>query len=183
MITEAHPLSPDERAAWLGLLAVAELLPGVLDARLRRELGLTHFDYHVLATLAEAAGHTLSMTDVARHTNSSLTRLSHAVSRLEDRGLVERSPSRLDGRTTNARLTAAGCDVVTGAMPGHVDLVRGQVLGVLTPRQVKQLRHIGEALRPGLTRARHGHLTAGSGPLQAGPSHLHNELARGEEYP
>lgn len=157
MTTRTRALSADERAAWRGLLAVVELLPGVLDSQLRRELDLTHFDYHVLATLADVADHSLSMTEVAHRTNASLTRLSHAVSRLEKRGLVERSPSPLDGRITTARLTAAGCHVVLRATPGHVDIVRGQVLDALTPSQVRQLRHIGEALRSQLTRARHGH--------------------------
>lgn len=161
---ELRGLSADERAAWLGLLAVVELLPGVLDAQLRRELDLTHFDYHVLATLAEAVDHSLPMTDLAHRTNASLTRLSHAVSRLEDRGLVERSPSPLDGRVTNARLTALGGDVVIVATPGHLDTVRRLVLDPLTSSQVKQLRHIGEALRLQLARARqrtrpHGHST------------------------
>ena len=77
---QARGLSADERAAWLGLLAVVELLPGVLDSQLRRELDLTHFDYHVLTTLAEAAEQTLPMTLLAHHTNASLTRLSHSVS-------------------------------------------------------------------------------------------------------
>ena len=152
---EATGLSADERAAWLGLLAVVELLPGVLDSHLRRELDLTHFDYHVLATLADAADHSLPMTVLAHRTNASLTRLSHAVRRMEDRGLVVRSPSPEDGRVTNARLTAAGEDLVIGATPGHVDTVRRHVLDALTPSQVKQLRCIGEVLRPRLASARH----------------------------
>jgi hypothetical protein len=40
-------LDEDERAAWLRLIAVVELLPGVLDAQLRADSGLTHFEYFV----------------------------------------------------------------------------------------------------------------------------------------
>ena len=97
-------------AAWVRLVAVVELLPGVLDSQLRRDADLTHFEYFVLAMLSEAPERTLRMTALAAQTNATLPRLSHVVHRLEDRGLVERFPCPEDGRATNARLTAAGLD-------------------------------------------------------------------------
>jgi DNA-binding MarR family transcriptional regulator len=144
---DAGWLSAEERAAWLGLLAVIEMLPPVLDAQLRRDVALTHFDYQVLATLADASGDGLSMTCLASGTNATLTRLSHAVRRLEERGLLRREASCPDGRVVVARLTPAGRDAVLRATPGHVDTVRRHVLDALTPSQVRQLRHIGDALR------------------------------------
>ena len=89
---------------------------------------------------------TLRMTALAQRTNATLPRLSHVVRRLEDRGLVERSPCPEDGRATNARLTPAGWDAVVAAAPGHVDTVRHHVLDPLTPVQLEQLRGIGDAL-------------------------------------
>ena len=44
-------LTPDERAAWVGLSAVLERLPAALDTQLRRDAGLTHFEYWVLTML------------------------------------------------------------------------------------------------------------------------------------
>lgn len=143
---EPEWLSSDERAAWLRLVAVVELLPGVLDAQLRSESALTHFEYFVLAMLSEAPERTLRMTSLAQRSNATLPRLSHVVRRLEDRGLVERHPCREDGRATNARLTQAGWDAVVAAAPGHVNTVRRNVLDALTPRQLEQLRGIGDAL-------------------------------------
>jgi DNA-binding MarR family transcriptional regulator len=139
-------LDDDERAAWLRLIAVVELLPGVLDSQLRTEAGLTHFEYFVLAMLSEARERTLRMTSLAQRTNATLPRLSHVVRRLEGRGLVERFPCPEDGRATNARLTDAGRDTVVAAAPGHVDTVRRHVLDPLTPEQLEQLRSIGDAL-------------------------------------
>ena len=139
-------LTTDERAAWNALVAVVELLPGVLDSQLRQAVDLTHFDYQVLVTLEEAAEHRLPMTALAARTNATLTRLSHAVRRMEERGLVHRSSSPEDGRVTIARLTASGRDAVVGATPGHVDTVRRHVLDALSPSQVAQLRGIGDAL-------------------------------------
>jgi DNA-binding MarR family transcriptional regulator len=139
-------LTEDERAAWLRLIAVVELLPGVLDSQLRSDAGLTHFEYFVLAMLSEAPERTLRMTSLAQRTNATLPRLSHVVSRLESRGLVERFPCPEDGRATNARLTTQGWDAVVAAAPGHLDAVRRHVFDLLTPTQVKQLRTIGDAL-------------------------------------
>jgi DNA-binding MarR family transcriptional regulator len=139
-------LDEDERAAWLRLIALVELLPGVLDAQLRADAGLTHFEYFVLAMLSEAPERTLRMTALAHRTNATLPRLSHVVSRLEGRDLVKRFPCPEDGRATNARLTSAGWDAVVAAAPGHVDNVRRHVLEPLTRTQVDQLRRIGDAL-------------------------------------
>jgi DNA-binding MarR family transcriptional regulator len=139
-------LTEDERAAWLRLVAVVELLPGVLDSQLRAEAGLTHFEYFVLAMLSEAPERTVRMAALAQRTNATLPRLSHVVRRLEDRGLVERFPCPEDGRATNARLTAAGWDTVVAAAPGHVDTVRRHVLDTLSAVQVEELREIADAL-------------------------------------
>ena len=139
-------LDEEQRDAWLRLIAVVELLPGVLDAQLRSDSGLTHFEYFVLAMLSEAPERTLRMTALAQRTNATLPRLSHVVRRLEGRGLVERHPCPEDGRATDARLTTVGWDVVVAAAPGHVATVRRHVMGPLTPMQLEQLRGIGDAL-------------------------------------
>src|SRR5690348_7273123 len=113
-------LDDDEMAAWLRLVAIAELLPGVLDGQLRRDAGLSHFEYLVLAMLSQAPERTLRMSALAQRSNATLARLSHVVSRLEDRGLVERFPCPEDARATNARLTSEGWDVVVATAPSHV---------------------------------------------------------------
>jgi DNA-binding MarR family transcriptional regulator len=143
---ETRWLDEQERAAWLRLVAVLELLPGVLDTQLRTESALTHYEYFVLAMLSEAPERALRMTSLAQRTNATLPRLSHVVRRLEHRGLVERLPCPGDGRATNARLTDAGWDAVVTAAAGHVDTVRRHVLDPLTPEQIEQLRGIGDAL-------------------------------------
>ena len=139
-------LDDHERAAWVRLAAVLELLPGVLDAQLRRDSGLTHFEYYALAMLSESPGRTLRMTALAAQTHATLPRLSHVVRRLEERGLVERHPCPEDARATNVRLSAAGWGTVQKAAPGHVATVRAHVVDALTTEQVTQLAAIGDAL-------------------------------------
>jgi DNA-binding MarR family transcriptional regulator len=139
-------LTKEELAAWVRLVAVVELLPGVLDAQLRRDANLTNFDYYALAMLSEAPDRTLRMTGLAAQTNATLPRLSHVVRRLEDRGLVERFPCPEDGRATNARLTSAGWQKVQEAAPGHVANVRQHVIDPLTSEQLGQLTAIADAM-------------------------------------
>lgn len=139
-------LSREQLAAWVRLVAVVELLPGVLDSQLRRDAQLTHFDYYVLAQLSEAPDRTLRMTALAERTTATLARLSHVVQRLEGRGLLERFPCPQDKRATNARLTEEGWRKVVESAPGHVGTVRDYVIDALTPAQIEQLTAISDAL-------------------------------------
>jgi DNA-binding MarR family transcriptional regulator len=139
-------LDETQLSAWVRLAAVLELLPGALDAQLRRDAGLTHFEYYVLAMLSEAPEHTLRMTSLALQTNATLPRLSHVVRKLEDRDLVERFPCPEDARATNARLTPEGWDKVRESAPGHVAAVRQHVIDVLTPKQITQLNAIADSI-------------------------------------
>jgi DNA-binding MarR family transcriptional regulator len=139
-------LDDEERAAWLKLVAVLELLPAALDSQLRRDAGVTHFVYYVLAMLSEAPDRTLRMTELGQLTNATLPRLSHVVRRLEERNLVERFPCAEDRRATNARLSAQGWELIRDAAPGHVASVRHNVLDALTPAQLAQLDAITTAL-------------------------------------
>ena len=143
---ETRWLDDEQLGAWVRLVAVLELLPGILDGQLRRDADLTHFDYYVLAVLSESPDRTLRMTALARLTASTLPRLSHVVQRLEGRGLVERLPCPQDRRATNARLTTAGVEKVRVSAPGHVATVRDAVIDALTPEQVRQLTAITDAI-------------------------------------
>ena len=147
---EGNWLSPPERAAWVRLIAVLELLPGALDSQLRRDAGLTHFDYSVLAMLSEVPERTLRMTELATYTNATLPRLSNVVKRLVERGLVERSPCPEDRRATNVRLTDVGQEKMVASAPGHVDAVREYVFDALSPEQVDQLAEIAGIVLEGL---------------------------------
>jgi len=139
-------LSEDQEQAWRRFAAVLELLPDVLDAQLRRDADLTHFEYWVLSMLSEAPDRTLRMTFLAERTNASLPRLSHVVSRLEDRGFVKRLPSPSDRRATNAQLTTAGWRKVVKTAPGHLEAVRTHVVDALSAKQIAQLNDISSAI-------------------------------------
>lgn len=139
-------LSEEQLAAWIRLLAITELLPGVLDSQLRREADLTHFEYYVLAMLSEAPGRGRRMSSLAALTNASLARLSNVVRRLEERDLVHRSSPPEDRRASDVHLTEAGWAKLQAAAPGHVATVREHVIDALAPEQVTQLTTIADAI-------------------------------------
>jgi DNA-binding MarR family transcriptional regulator len=143
---EVRWLNDDELRAWTRLLAVVELLPGVLDGQLRRDARLTNYEYFVMARLSEAPGMVLRMSELAARTNATLPRLSHVVRRMEERGLVERRPCPSDARATNAHLTDKGWATIQEAAPAHVENVRRHVFDALTPDQVGQLATIADAV-------------------------------------
>lgn len=139
-------LTADEMAAWRAYAESAHLLFDVLDRELQRAAGLPHAYYVLLFRLSEAPGRSARMSDLARWTLSSRSRLSHAVARLEEKGWVRREACPTDRRGTVATLTDAGFAALEAAVPTHTIGVRGHVFDQLTPAQVGQLRDIGRAL-------------------------------------
>jgi hypothetical protein len=51
---EPRWLDAEESQAWRALAKTLERLPAALDAQLRRDAGISHFEYQVLALLSEA---------------------------------------------------------------------------------------------------------------------------------
>jgi DNA-binding MarR family transcriptional regulator len=148
---EPQWLTQHEQAAWLGLATVLIALPRELDARLRRDADLSHFEYIVMAMLSESAGYTRTMTSLATLTGATLSRLSHVVSRLEKRGWIRRAASAHDARSTEATLTEPGYAKVVEVAPAHVSHVRDLVIDTLTETQLGQLQRITERINDRLT--------------------------------
>ncbi|SMH42211.1 DNA-binding transcriptional regulator, MarR family [Rathayibacter oskolensis] len=147
--------------SWTAFATVLEWLPPALDAALAREVDLTHFEYGILYALAGAPGRALRMSTLAEYSNSSLSRLSRAVSRLEGRGWVARRPDPDDGRSTLAGLTDDGHAVFARATPVHEQTVRRLVLDPLTNAQRRQLREISARIQRSIR-------PTGSVPLMGG---------------
>jgi DNA-binding MarR family transcriptional regulator len=139
-------LSDEQQAAWRPFVALLLRLPAVLDAQLQKDAGITQFDYLVLSGLSEAPGRTLRMSELAATASSSLSRLSHVVSRLEARGWVRREPCPGDGRFINAVLTEEGWGKVQATAPGHVAAVRELLVSTLTDEEFAQLGALSEKI-------------------------------------
>lgn len=143
-------LDDDEQRTWRAFLATSEQLYGALDRQLQRDAGISHPSYVVLAMLSEAPDRSLRMSELAALANSSPSRLSHAVARLQERGWVRREPAAQDGRGTVAVLTDEGWEMLVRTAPGHVGAVREHLFDRLTPEQVRCLGELCAAVLDGL---------------------------------
>jgi DNA-binding MarR family transcriptional regulator len=139
-------LDEEEQRTWRAFLSATQLLFDQLDRELQRDAKIPHAYYEILVRLSESPGRTLRMSQLADSTLSSRSRLSHAVSRLEESGWVERQSCPTDRRGQLAVLTDKGFAALEAAAPGHVEGVRSHVFDPLTPDQVAALRDISETL-------------------------------------
>lgn len=139
-------LDEQEQRTWRAWLYSTQLLQERLDRELSRESGISNAYYEILVQLSETPGRSLRMSQLAERCLSSRSRLSHAVSRLEERGWVRREVCAEDGRGLLAVLTDAGFAALEAAAPHHVESVRRHLFDQLTGEQQAALREIGEVL-------------------------------------
>jgi len=132
-------LTAAEVDSWLAVVRLITWLPWSIDQQLRRDSNLGMVEYQVLARLSQSPEQTMRMSSLADLANASLSRLSHLVKRLEERGLVSREPDPADGRFTRAILTEKGFRTLAEAAPGHVAHVRSLVIDVLSPEQLRRI--------------------------------------------
>ncbi len=125
-------LTAAEQAAWRTHLDVSKLLTYQLERELQ-PFGLTFNDYEILVNLSEAEDRQLRMSDLARATLQSKSRLSHQITRMENAGLVRRQDCVSDRRGLFAVLTEHGWDTMTKVAPHHVAAVRDHFIGLLSP--------------------------------------------------
>jgi DNA-binding MarR family transcriptional regulator len=158
-VTTTRWLSSGEQHCWRSFLNACQSLFSAIDAQLQRDSDLPHGYYEILVHLSEAPGRALRMSQLAEASTFSKSRLSHAVARLEERGLVLRQTCPTDRRGQIAELTDAGFAALVAAAPGHVDQVYRSLIGVLTPEQVGQLSEISAAIIAAGRSARHAACT------------------------
>jgi DNA-binding MarR family transcriptional regulator len=139
-------LTKEQQRAWRAYLEASRLLQESLDAQLQADSGMPHAYYEILVRLSETPGRQLRMAELASGTQSSRSRVSHAVARLEERGWIRRESCATDRRGQLAVLTDAGYDALATAAPGHVAQVRATVIDPLTPAQLHALADASTAI-------------------------------------
>jgi DNA-binding MarR family transcriptional regulator len=139
-------LTPSELSSWLSVVRLVQRLPWAIESQLQRDSGLGITEYQVMAMLSDTDSATMRMSGLAEVTNSSLSRLSHLINRLEGRGLVRREIDSQDGRFTLAILTEEGRSALGAAAPAHVANVRRLVIDALSPERLRRLGQDAERI-------------------------------------
>ena len=140
--TEPRWLDDAEARAWRGYMRMRTLLHAQIVRDLAREAGLSGPDYDVLSNVAEAEGRRSRLGDLAARMAWSKSRLSHHITRMEQRGLVTREDCTSDGRGAFVVLTDAGLRAIQAAAPGHVASVRRHFIDLLSREQLDALAEI-----------------------------------------
>ncbi|HKS99246.1 MAG TPA: MarR family winged helix-turn-helix transcriptional regulator [Rugosimonospora sp.] len=139
-------LDEREQRAWRAFMALHTYLPAALNRRLQRDTGLSMADYHILVALSESPQGRLRAYEIAHATMWEKSRLSHHLSRMEQRGLVSRAPCPADQRYPDVVLTTAGRAAIGEAAPRHVADVRRWFVEALSPEQLDALTGIVAAI-------------------------------------
>lgn len=129
---EANWLSESQQRVWRAFLAGSARINEHLDNELR-PFGLDLGEYEILVCLSEAPNRQMRMSELASAVRQSRSRLTHAVSRLEKKGIVARSNCPSDGRGVIATLTDAGLALLERAAPAHVNSVREAFVDAVSP--------------------------------------------------
>lgn len=141
-------LTAAEELLWRRFSAVLSTVPASLDEQLRAATGLNHFQYTVLDALSHQEGRRLQLAQIARAHESSLSRLSHSITRLENAGYVERTTCDHDRRANWAALTDKGADVVERSRGVYTRVIRETLLDRIPAEQLSALTDVLTSLLP-----------------------------------
>jgi DNA-binding MarR family transcriptional regulator len=138
-VEEVRWLGEREAAAWRSL----QMMNMRLDAELARDLSkhsdLSYQDYVVLVALTDRPDGTMRLFELAHVLGWEGSRLSHHVTRMQDRGLVTKLKCASDRRGAFVAVSSKGREQIGAAAPSHVDAVRRLFVDLLTAGQLNTL--------------------------------------------
>lgn len=143
-MTDTRWLDDDEQRTWRGFLRLQRQLIGQLNRQLQADSGLSLADYDVLVQLTDTPEGRLRPFALQTELQWEQSRLSHHLTRMQRRGLIDREECADDGRGAFVVLTDAGRSAITAAAPGHVDTVRRLFFDRLTPQQLATVQQMSE---------------------------------------
>jgi DNA-binding MarR family transcriptional regulator len=136
MRSDVRWLTAQEERVWRRWLTLNARLSATLHKELHDDAGLSMPDYEVLVHLTDNPQGQIRVTDLARLLQWERSRVSHHVTRMERRRLVQRVECAEDGRGAFIVITRKGRAAIEKAAPGHVNTVRRLIFDPLTPHEV-----------------------------------------------
>ncbi len=132
-MSEVSEIDESEWSLWTDFITMHRDLTRELDRRLQRDAGISQGDYAVMLTLFKAPERRLRPGALGDAIGWEKSRLSHQLTRMVARGLVERVECATDGRGSWVVLTRAGRLALLRAMRDHAAAIRSLFLDVLEP--------------------------------------------------
>jgi DNA-binding MarR family transcriptional regulator len=139
-MTETRSLEPEEWEFWDTWMRAQRLLTRELERGLQRDCGISKAEFSVLVTLWRASGREMRVGELSESLDWDKSRVSHQLTRMENRGFVTRTQYGTDGRRAGIRLTAEGLRAAQSAVLVHAGNIRRHFLDSLTPEQASVIR-------------------------------------------
>ena len=121
-------LSEPDLALWQAWKAATQAVRDGVVAEVGAATGLSEPDFGVLTRVAELGGGTLRQNELGASMGWHRARLSHHVTRMQQRGLVVRARS---GDGVSVTITEAGRELVRVARPLHAEAVRRHLVNLV----------------------------------------------------
>lgn len=137
-------LSPHELRVWHAFLLMGEDVLGRVGRDIAQATGLSGPEFGVLSRLAALGKGKMRQQTLATVLTWDKSRLSHQLTRMQQRGLIERRHA--DGKTVLVVLTKLGRERLEAARPIHADSVRRNLLSRLTPEQIDTIVRVSNLL-------------------------------------
>lgn len=141
-MSEVSGVSEEEWQTWRAFHAMRRQLDLALDRQLQQDAHISGQDFEILLTLFEAPDNHLRARDLGEVLGWEKSRLSHQVTRMVERKLVERTNCDADARGTWIGITAQGRRTVLGAMRDHATTVRRLFFDVISESEQATLKSV-----------------------------------------
>src|ERR1700722_12076655 len=140
----ARSLSPRELRIWHAFMSMGEDVLERVGSDISVATGLSGPEFGVLSRLAAYGKGEMRQQDLATVMGWEKSRLSHQLSRMQKRKLIERRAG--DGRATLIALTRTGREKLEGALPVRGESVRRNLLSRLSAEQIETLIRVSNLL-------------------------------------
>ncbi len=137
-------LSPRELRVWHAFQLMFQDVLGRVGRDITQATGLSGPEFGVLSRLAGIGKGEIRQQDLARMMDWDKSRLSHQLTRMSERALIERRSQ--DRNTVLVLLTDFGRGKLEAARPVHAESVRRNLLSRLTQEQIDTLVRVSNLL-------------------------------------
>jgi DNA-binding MarR family transcriptional regulator len=143
-VGDLNGLEEADWAMWRGFVAMRGALDRALEHRLQADAGVSTADFDVLHALSRADGHRMRSGALADALGWEKSRISHQVSRMTARALLERTDCPTDARGTWVLLAPAGADALVAATCGYVEVLQQTFFAPLAAEDKRVLKAVAE---------------------------------------
>ena len=139
-----RPLSPRELRIWYAFVSMSEDVLERVGGDIALAAGLSGPEFGVLSRLAAFGKGEMRQQELATVMGWEKSRLSHQLSRMQKRKLIERRAA--DGRATLIVLTKTGRERLEFALPVRAESVRRNLLSRLSAEQIETIIRVSNLL-------------------------------------